>query len=990
MDHPDEPGGRRPRSDTGGAAGAFDETLSPTERLERLRQGLNRGQQERAALRQVRRAADDEPVMRGEPPATRGEPDVGGPRAPDPTPRRSSNRPAPPSAGGGDDGAGEAVVSSFEEDAPAPREKARWRAGTGPRAAQDGLTALRSRRGAAEAGDPPPRPSPPEGSDAGSTVRDEAGALPWEVAAAAPTGRTAAEATSERISGDESAGGDNAPAPPGSAGVGLRDALDSIGRPSASRARRALGERKRDAERGAGRAAEPSERIEPAAPAHKGPKNRPAAPQRPIAGAGASAPASDPNLSPTELAGSAAEPGDRYTIDRSFPTSPLDQAADDADRRRPRVEAASARLREEPPLRDSGRAAAIDEEALGEGAPPMLSGLEILGREEPTAYRDHGADGLDVGDASRDDAFGEPSLDDWTPEQRRGDIALDGAGEAAPLDRTAVDPVPEPGLEPVSDQISGQISEQASDHVFAEVDERAFAADEDAARGAARRETEAVTWSEEDDFWNEDDVADERADGRRGGRAGASAAATASLPATVSIDTVADSAWDETPEVARERAFHEAAREVEQRRALKANGSRPFSLEERMLAGRYLRARRKEGFISVIAALSFVGIALGVAILIIVMSVMNGFRAELVSKIIGVNGHLTVISLSNDFTDFRDIADRIRAVPGVTRAAPLVEAQAFANAPRSGTGVVVRGVTKEDLLTLEKVSVSPEYSFGSLSNFEGDGGVAIGQRLALKLGLNVGDNLTLISPRGATTPFGVMPRKKSYRIVYVFKVGMSHFDEGVVFMPLFEAQKFFNKNGGVDAIEVMVATPERLSGYREDIEVAAGRQIVIGDWIESNRSLIGALKTERTVMFLILSFLILIASLIIIAGMIMLVKEKGKDIAILRTMGMTQRAVMRIFFMCGASIGFAGTLAGVAIGLVFCANIDQIADAVSFLANGDVFPEDVYLLSKLPAQVHTEDVVMTVGISLGLSFLATLYPAWRAARLDPVEALRYE
>ncbi len=454
--------------------------------------------------------------------------------------------------------------------------------------------------------------------------------------------------------------------------------------------------------------------------------------------------------------------------------------------------------------------------------------------------------------------------------------------------------------------------------------------------------------------------------------------------------TEVDASWDDAPDEERARAFADTARQVQERRALKSVATVPFSIEERMLASRYLRARRKEGFISVIAALSLLGIALGVAILIIVMSVMNGFRAELVSKIVGVNGHLMVMSRLNDFQDYREIADRIRAVPGVTRAAPLVESQAFASAPRNSAGVVVRGVTKEDILTLEKVSVNPEFSMGSLSDFEGDRGVAIGQRLAFKLGLSVGDSLTLITARGKTTPFGVLPSKKSYTILYIFKVGMSHYDEGVVFMPLFEAQRFFNKNGGVDAVEVMVATPERLAGYREDIQVAAGREVLIGDWQESNRSLIGALKTERTVMFLILSFLILIASLIIIAGMIMLVKEKGKDIAILRTMGMSKGGVLRVFFMCGASIGLVGTGAGVMIGLLFCGYIDPIANFVSFLANGDVFPEDIYILSKLPAQVHAEDVFMTVGISLGLSFLATLYPAWRAARLDPVEALRYE
>lgn len=469
--------------------------------------------------------------------------------------------------------------------------------------------------------------------------------------------------------------------------------------------------------------------------------------------------------------------------------------------------------------------------------------------------------------------------------------------------------------------------------------------------------------------------------------------ATAGAGAPPSIDLLSAAEWETSPADggASDAGFEEAARAVEERKALRsASGSRPFSLEERMLAGRYLRARRKEGFISVIAALSLLGIALGVAILIIVMSVMNGFRAELVDKIVGVNGHLMVMSLRDDFTDFRDTAAKIRTVPGVTRAAPLVEGQALASAPRNSLGVVVRGVSKEDLLNLEKVAVDPEISYGSLSQFEGDAGVAIGQRLAFKLGLNVGDSIRLTSPRGAATPFGVMPRSKTYRVVYIFKVGMAQYDEGVVFMPLFEAQKFFNKNGAVDAIEVMVATPERLTGYREDIQEAVDRDIFINDWQESHRSLIGALKTERTVMFLILSFLILIASLIIISGMIMLVKEKGKDIAILRTMGMSKRAVMRVFFMCGASIGLVGTVMGMIIGLAFCANIDQIADAVSYLANGDVFPEDIYMLSKLPAQVHTEDVLMTVGISLGLSFFATLYPAWRAARLDPVEALRYE
>ncbi|MEO1329188.1 MAG: lipoprotein-releasing ABC transporter permease subunit [Pseudomonadota bacterium] len=409
-----------------------------------------------------------------------------------------------------------------------------------------------------------------------------------------------------------------------------------------------------------------------------------------------------------------------------------------------------------------------------------------------------------------------------------------------------------------------------------------------------------------------------------------------------------------------------------------------------MLAGRYLRARRKEGFISVIALLSLIGIALGVATLIIVMSVMNGFRAELVGKIVGVNGHFTVRTVAEPFRDFDAVAERVRAVPGVTRAAPLIEGQAFASTARNGLGVLVRGVRRSDLLTLENVAVTPEFSLGSLTNFEGDNGVALGQGLALRLGVTVGDTITLISPRGSVTPFGVVPKRRSFEVLYIFKVGMANYDAAVMFMPLEQAQTFFNRNDTVDAVELMVATPEDLSGYREEIAAAAGRSVDLDDWQRANQSLMGALKTERTVMFLILSLLIVIASLIIISGLIMLVKEKGPDIAILRTMGMSRGGVLRVFFMCGATIGVVGTTIGVALGLAFCLNIEAIQGLVEYLANGEVFPDDVYILSKLPAKLHLEDVGFAVGISLGLSFLATLYPAWRAARLDPVEALRYE
>ncbi|MEO1291799.1 MAG: lipoprotein-releasing ABC transporter permease subunit [Pseudomonadota bacterium] len=410
-----------------------------------------------------------------------------------------------------------------------------------------------------------------------------------------------------------------------------------------------------------------------------------------------------------------------------------------------------------------------------------------------------------------------------------------------------------------------------------------------------------------------------------------------------------------------------------------------------MLAGRYLRGRRKEGFISVISVLSLIGITLAVGTLIVVMSVMNGFRAELVDRIVGVSGHINAISIDRKFEDYDEVARRIRAVPGVVRAAPLVEGQVLSTGPGNSLGVLVRGVRQSDLLTLDRVAVNPEQALGSLQDFGSGNGIAIGQRLAFKLRVGVGDKVTLTSPRGPATPFGtVFPRSKTYNVDYIFKAGWSHYDEAIVFMPLEEAQLFFLKEKHVDAIEIMVATPQDLTGYREDIEAAAGRPLLLTDWQQDNITFLGALKTERMVMFLILSLLIAIASLIIVSGMVMLVKEKRPDIAILRTMGMTSGSVLRVFFMCGATLGLVGTSAGVILGLLFCYYIDTIADFVELLMGRDPFPEDVYILSRLPAQVHTEDVLMTVGIALTLSFLATLYPAWKAARLDPVEALRYE
>ncbi|MEJ1161417.1 lipoprotein-releasing ABC transporter permease subunit [Prosthecomicrobium sp. N25] len=416
--------------------------------------------------------------------------------------------------------------------------------------------------------------------------------------------------------------------------------------------------------------------------------------------------------------------------------------------------------------------------------------------------------------------------------------------------------------------------------------------------------------------------------------------------------------------------------------------TRPFSPFEWMIAWRYLRSRRREAFISIIAGFSFVGIMLGVATLITVMAVMNGFREELLGKMLGLNGHMIVMPTDAAFTDFDEVASRIGFVEGVKFAIPFVEGQALASGPAAALGTLVRGIKKEDL---DKITlVSGNVQQGTLEGFDQSKGVAVGEKLAEKLGLRLGDPITIVTPRGNVTPMGVTPRVKAFPIVAIFKVGMSEYDAAFVFMPFVQAQAYFNTDDKASAVDVFVQDPDKVGDMRKAVEIAAQRSVFVTDWRFRNVTFFSALEVERNVMFLILTMIVLVAALNIIAGLTMLVKDKSRDIAILRTMGAERGSVMRIFFITGAAIGTTGTAAGVLLGFLICRNIEGVRQFLSWVLGTNLYPPEIYFLSRMKAVMHTGETVSVVLLALGLSLLATVYPAWKAARLDPVEALRYE
>ncbi|HTR16472.1 MAG TPA: lipoprotein-releasing ABC transporter permease subunit, partial [Acetobacteraceae bacterium] len=390
-----------------------------------------------------------------------------------------------------------------------------------------------------------------------------------------------------------------------------------------------------------------------------------------------------------------------------------------------------------------------------------------------------------------------------------------------------------------------------------------------------------------------------------------------------------------------------------------------------------------------IAGFSLVGIALGVATLIIVMSVMNGFKSDLLGRILGLNGHLGVYAAGAPLTDFDDIAARIRTVPDVVSATPMVEGQVLLTANGGSLGGLVRGVRQADLRNLH--SVSDTIRGGSLDNFRGEDAIAIGLTLAERLNLGVGSRLTLVSPEGAATAFGTIPRVRAYRVVAIFQVGMNEYDSSFVFLPLEAAQIFFQSPNAVTQIEVMVREPERVAAVNRGIRDALrGLAVRVVDWTQSNDSFFAAVTVEQNVMFLILTLIILVAAFNVVSSLIMMVKDKTRDIAVLRTLGAGRGAIMRIFLMCGASVGITGTAVGTLLGVVFCLNIERIRQWLQSLTGTKLFDPEVYYLEHLPAKLEWGEVMQVIVMALALSLLATLYPSWRAARTDPVEALRHE
>ena len=416
--------------------------------------------------------------------------------------------------------------------------------------------------------------------------------------------------------------------------------------------------------------------------------------------------------------------------------------------------------------------------------------------------------------------------------------------------------------------------------------------------------------------------------------------------------------------------------------------SKAFSSLEWHIAGRYLRTKRRESFISIIAGISFLGIMLGVATLIVVMAVMNGFRADLLDRILGVNGHATIRPYETRFIDRDVLAEQLQKVEGVVLATPLVDGQAMLSSGDAARGVLLRGLPVEKLQALP--SLKDNVIDGSLAALAQPKTIAVGARLAERYGFKVGQKISLISPRGTVTPFGTAPRLRQFKLVAIFRVGLSEYDLNFTFASIETASSFFGFGAHQGAIDVLIDDPDLIDMRALQLRAAAGDDTYLTDWKQTNRTLAGALEVERNVMFIILTMILLVAALNIVSGLVMLVRDKGRDIAVLRSMGASRGMVLRIFFITGASIGVVGTLAGLIAGILLSTYVEEIRQFLIWTTGANLFPAEIYFLERMPSRILLQDVVQIALMALTLSFLSTLYPAWRAASQEPVELLRNE